>query len=184
MATGWIAGGSPFLPTDSSHDFSQPYTADGTYDLAMSLEAVDTLPPDAAAPFVRALTAAAPVVLFSASAPHQPGLNHINCQWPAYSAKLFGERGYLVIDTLRYIIWDDDRVDWWYRQNIMIYVARDLIGRWPKLEAMYREGEQPLRLVQPELMRIWRDWGMYEEQRYWDLRAQMEKRESGTSTAS
>jgi hypothetical protein len=182
----WVDRARLAIPADRfiMHDLSQPYTPDRRYDLAMSLEAAEHLPPEAAAPFVRALTEAAPVVLFSASAPDQPGTNHVNCQWPAYWAKLFAECGYVAIDTLRYIIWEDERVDWWYRQNIMIYVAGDLISRWPKLAAMYREGGQPLRLVHPELMRIWLDWGLYESRRYWDLRAQMEDQESGRAAES
>ncbi|MBA3341753.1 MAG: methyltransferase domain-containing protein [Gemmatimonadaceae bacterium] len=81
----WVDRGRLAIPGDRfiAHDLSQPYTPDGRYDLATSLEAADTLPAEAAAPFVHAITAAAPVVLFSASAPDQPGINHINCQWPS-----------------------------------------------------------------------------------------------------
>ncbi|MBA3341754.1 MAG: hypothetical protein H0T48_07950 [Gemmatimonadaceae bacterium] len=81
-----------------------------------------------------------------------------------------------MIDTLRLMIWEDERVDWWYRQNIMIYVARDLVDKWPKLTGMYREGARPPRLVQPDLMKVWLDWGLDQSKRYWDLRAQMEGR--------
>jgi methyltransferase family protein len=174
----WVDRAQLSIPADrfTAHDLSEPYLPDRRYDLAMSLEMADQLAPAAAAPFVQALTEAAPVVLFSASAPDQPGTNHINCQWPAYWAKLFAERGYDVIDTLRYIVWEDERVDWWYRQNIMLYVARDLVGNWPKLEAMHREGTQPLRLVHPELMKVWLDWGMDQSRQYWELRAQVERR--------
>lgn len=182
----WVDRERLAIPRDEfiAHDLSQPFTPDRRYDLAMSLEAADTLPPEAAAPFVHALTAAAPVVLFSAAAPDQPGVNHINCQWPAYWAELFAERGFVAIDTLRGIIWEDARVDWWYRQNIAIYVARDQISRWPEIAAMYREGAQPLSLVHPELMRVWLDWGLDQSKRYWDLRAQIETRKQETPASA
>jgi hypothetical protein len=174
----WVDRAALAIPADrfTAHDLSQPFVPDRRYDLAMSLEMADQLAPEAAGRFVQALTVAAPVVLFSAAAPHQPGTNHINCQWPAYWAELFAERGYDVIDTLRYIVWEDERVDWWYRQNIMIYVERDLVRKWPKLEQMYRERADPLRLVHPELFKVYLDWGLDQSRQYWDLRAQMEAR--------
>jgi SAM-dependent methyltransferase len=168
----WVDKARLAIPADRFivHDLSSSYTLDGSYDLAMSLEAAEHLPSDAAARLVNALTKAAPVVLFSAAAPNQAGRNHINCQWPAYWAELFAQHDFVVIDSLRYLIWETERVDWWYRQNIMIYVARDLVARWPKLESMHREGDQPLRLVHPGLLKSWIDWGMEQSSRYWDLR--------------
>ncbi len=176
----WIDRSQLSIPVDrfTAHDLSQPYFAGETYDLAMSLEAADTIPAEAAAPFVRALTAAAPVVLFSAAAPDQPGTHHINSQWPAYWAELFAKRGYVVVDTLRELFWEDSRIGWWYRQNMMIYVDRDFLGRWPRLEAMYREGAQPSRLIHPELFAVWKDWGIEQSRRYWELRSQTDNRKS------
>lgn len=173
----WVARDQLAIPADrfTTHDLSQPYNPDKRYDLAMSVEAAEHLPPESAASFVNSLTQAAPVVLFSASTPNQPGADHVNCQWPDYWAGLFADRGYLVIDTLRYMIWEDTRVDWWYRQNIMIYVDRDSLNTWPKLEAIYAEGARPLRLVHPELMQTWLDWGMDQSRQYWDLRASLDE---------
>src|SRR6185295_6931420 len=64
------------------HDLSQPIVLDRQFDLAMSVEAAEHLMPECARGFVASLTRAAPVVLFSASIPHQPGEDHLNCQWP------------------------------------------------------------------------------------------------------
>jgi SAM-dependent methyltransferase len=172
----WVARDQLAIPEDrfTTHDLSQPYKPDGQYDLAMSVEAAEHLPPEAARSFVESLTQASSVVLFSASTPNQPGADHRNCQWPEYWADLFAERDFVVIDTLRYMIWEDLRVDWWYRQNIMIYVARDALKNWPKLQANYAEGSRPLRLVHPELMQTWLDWGMDQSRLYWELRASID----------
>jgi cyclopropane fatty-acyl-phospholipid synthase-like methyltransferase len=172
----WVDRSQLAIPPDRfvTQDLSQLYVPERRYDLAMSVEAAEHLPPEAAAQFVRALTDASPLILFSASTPDQPGTDHLNCQWPTYWAELFAERGYDVIDTLRYMIWEDSRVDWWYRQNIMMYVARDQIRTWPRLASMYREGARPLRLVHPELMQTWLDWGMEQSRQYWQLRAKVD----------
>jgi SAM-dependent methyltransferase len=140
------------------HDFSHPYQPDGTYDLAMSLEAAEHLPEKAGTALVHALTSSAPVVLFSAAVPGQAGKNHVNCQWPAYWSRLFAGQNFLVIDALRSMIWEDSRVDWWYRQNIMLYVARDHIDKWPALAALHSEGREPPRLVHPEFLKAVLDW--------------------------
>jgi SAM-dependent methyltransferase len=140
------------------HDFSRPYEAGETYDLAMSLEAAEHLSEKAGASLVEALTSSAPAVLFSAAVPGQAGKNHVNCQWPAYWSRLFAMRGYAVIDVLRTMIWEDSRVDWWYRQNIMLYVERDQIHKWPRLSALHREGYEPQRLVHPEFLQAVLDW--------------------------
>ncbi|HUQ47543.1 MAG TPA: hypothetical protein VM053_04780 [Gemmatimonadaceae bacterium] len=136
----------------------------------MSLEAAEHLPAESAPEFVRALTEAAPVVLFSAAVPNQPGTNHLNCQWPEYWNPLFERSGYTVIDELRRIVWDDKRVGWWYRQNIMIYVRRDRLASWPILESLHREGEIPRSLVHPELMAVWIEWGLEQSRNYWQLK--------------
>ena len=158
----------------TAHDLSSPIQLDRQFDLAMSVEAAEHLMPESASGFVESLTRAAPVVLFSASIPNQPGEDHVNCQWPSYWADLFLARDYVVIDSLRYMIWADSRVDWWYRQNIMMYVARSRLTDYPALATLYRKDAQPLSLVHPELMQTWHDWGMQQSRLYWELQSRLE----------
>jgi hypothetical protein len=89
--------------------------------LAMSLEVAEHMPDSAARAFVRTLTCAADVVLFSAATPLQGGHNHVNERWPSYWIRLFAEHGYECHDVLRPIIWNDKRVEWWYRQNLLLF---------------------------------------------------------------
>ena len=158
----------------SAADLTVPYGADRSYELAMSVEVGEHLPPACAEPLVQSLTELAPVVLFSAAIPNQPGTHYVNGQWPIYWAEMFARRGFIVVDALRFHLWNDPRVDWWYRQNLMIYVRQQQLERRPALEVLRRAAPPgPLSLVHPEMFlqtyRDLREWGVAWEQEYWKL---------------
>jgi len=106
-----------------SHDLSHPLTLDRDFDLALCLEVAEHIPAEAAPTLVKSLVALARLVLFSAAIPGQYGVDHVNEQWPSYWANLFSTHGFRPIDLLRGAIWDDESVDWWYRQNMLLYVG-------------------------------------------------------------
>lgn len=108
-------------------NIGQPINLDRQFDLAMSLEVAEHLPSSCAATLVENLVKAAPVVLFSGAIPHQGGTNHINEQWPEYWAEHFAVHDYVPIDALREKLWDDDNVAYWYAQNLIFYVKRDVL---------------------------------------------------------
>ncbi len=112
-------------------DLSRPFRLAESFDLAVSLELAEHLPPESAKGFVESITRLAPVILFSAAVPLQGGLHHINEQWPEYWEDLFSRHGFTMLDPLRKLIWQDSRVEWWYRQNIFLYVRNDLIESDP-----------------------------------------------------
>lgn len=91
------------------------------FDMACSLEVAEHLPEKFSEQFVFLLVKAAPVVLFSAAIPGQGGTDHLNEQWPSYWASLFAHHGYVSVDCIRPNIFYDDRVDWWYRQNVLVF---------------------------------------------------------------
>ena len=37
------------------------------------------------------------------------------------------------VDIIRTMIWDNPAVEWWYRQNIIIYCEEKALGAYPKL---------------------------------------------------
>ena len=74
------------LENFQAHDLTKPFPLDEHFDLTICLEVAEHLPERCARDFVQSLTATAPVVLFSAAIPHQPGREHVNCQWPEYWA--------------------------------------------------------------------------------------------------
>jgi hypothetical protein len=89
----------------------------GKHDLAICLEIAEHLPSRSARSLIRALTSAAPAVLFSAAVPGQTGTRHVHERWPWYCEELFQERGFQRLDPVRRCLRDDQRVEWWYRQT-------------------------------------------------------------------
>lgn len=106
-------------------DLSAGCTVDERFDVAISLEVAEHLPAPAGDALVAALVRCAPVVVFSAAIPGQGGTEHVNEQWQSYWAERFAAHGYRPVDLLRPQVWGDDRVPWYYRQNVVVYVARD-----------------------------------------------------------
>ncbi|QEH34353.1 hypothetical protein OJF2_28900 [Aquisphaera giovannonii] len=137
-----------FLP----RDLTRPTGVTDRFDLAMSLEVAEHLPPEWAPHFVDELVGLSDAVLFSAAIPSQGGTNHINEQWQSYWRDLFVERGYRPVDCLRPRFWSDPNVTPWYRQNAFLYLKKSLLERRPDLQA---EAERlsviPFDCVHPEL---------------------------------
>jgi hypothetical protein len=134
----------------SSLDLQKPFGIGRQFDLAVSVEVAEHLPPQSAEGFVHSLVSLAPAVLFSAAIPFQGGENHVNEQWPEYWAAHFDAEGYAVIDCLRRKIWRNDRVEWWYAQNLLVFARRDYLDRCPVLKKEYEAAAgPPLALVHP-----------------------------------
>jgi hypothetical protein len=52
----------------------------------------------------------------------------VNEQWPAYWETIFVEQGFQRLDPLRFRLWHDERVEWWYRQNLFLYASDKAIA--------------------------------------------------------
>ena len=152
---GWVDPGLLVIPKE---DFKQ-VELDKTdvrlprkYDLAISLEVGEHLPPDRAERFVRSLTELSDCVLFSAAIPFQQGKGHVNEQWPSYWARLFSARGYAAHDFIRPMIWNDAQIPFWYRQNILVFAAPCTFQNVAPATALAADiDSRPLDLVHPEL---------------------------------
>jgi len=129
-------------------DLSQEIRGLPRHDLAMSVEVAEHLPDAAARTFVRNLTAAADVVMFSAATPFQGGHSHVNERWPGYWIRLFGEVGFRCHDVLRPLIWNDKRVEWWYRQNVLLFLKSGAQPVPPALDRLASFGGSDM--VHPE----------------------------------
>jgi hypothetical protein len=106
---------------------------DEKFDLAVCLEVGEHLPWTSAEQLVGFLCRLAPVILFSAAMPMQGGTQHVNEQWPDYWAALFARHEYGRVDAVRKFIWKNSDVEWWYRQNIFLFVREDSIESYPEL---------------------------------------------------
>ncbi len=139
-------------------DLTAPLTIQGRYDLALCLEVAEHLPQATAAPLVAALTRLAPAVLFSAAIPLQGGVNHVNEQWPEYWAAHFATHGYVPIDCFRRRIWRNEKVAWFYAQNLLLFADRAYAASHPELaRELAASCNPPLSLVHPTcfVMRVW-----------------------------
>lgn len=142
------------IPADNflAFDLNQPLQIDRKFDLVVSLEVAEHLPPEGAKIFVNSLVNLGPVILFSAAVPLQGGTNHLNEQWPDYWAKLFQEQGYAAIDSLRPKIWQNDKVKWYYAQNILVFADREYLATNRDLQKQAdRTNILQLALIHPEL---------------------------------
>jgi SAM-dependent methyltransferase len=120
---------SKFVATDLRH----PFGLSRHFDLAMCLELAEHLPASSATDLVKSLVQLAPVILFSAAIPHQGGTDHQNEQWPDYWTVLFARHGYVPVDALRREFWEDDRVAWWYAQNMLFFVDQTKLANYSAL---------------------------------------------------
>ena len=118
-------------------DLKKPFNLNRKFDLAMSLEVAEHLPESCSDSFIQSLTQLSDVILFSAAIIGQEGTYHINEQMPEYWAKKFKKYNYVPIDYLRPKIWTNEKIDWWYRQNILIYLKQDRVGEYPMLKRAY-----------------------------------------------
>jgi hypothetical protein len=105
-----------FLPQDLQKEWS----ADRKFHLVLSLEVAEHLPEEIADLFVSVLVSHGDTILFSAAIPGQGGQNHLNEQWPSYWQEKFRKHGFFCHDIIRPWIWGNDKIDWWYRQNIIL----------------------------------------------------------------
>ena len=105
-------------------DLNQPFSLNNKVDLVMTLEVAEHLEPSSATQFVKCLTDAADVILFSAAYTHQGGTNHINERPHSYWANLFIKNGYVPFDLFRPVFWGNEDVGFWYRQNTFLYLKK------------------------------------------------------------
>lgn len=135
-----------------SKDLEQPLNIGKKADLAVCLEVAEHLNSTKSEQLISSLVEVAPVILFSAAIPFQGGAHHVNEQWPDYWAKIFKEKGYIPVDCLRRKIWDDNRVSFFYAQNILIYVDKKKINEYQKLKKEVEAGyNEALSLVHPHM---------------------------------
>jgi hypothetical protein len=94
---------------------------DRPFDVALCLECAEHLDAEIAPQLVETLCRVAPHVVFSAAVPGQTGMGHKNEQYPDYWQSLFFRHGFQMYDYFRPLVWNDKRVEFWYRQNMYLF---------------------------------------------------------------
>ena len=103
-------------------NIGEPVELQKKYDLAISLEAAEHIDEDFSENIVKNLVFASDVILFSAALPGQGGTHHVNEQPPNFWAEKFNKHKFAQYDFLRSLIWEENKVAWWYKQNIFLYI--------------------------------------------------------------
>jgi hypothetical protein len=146
------------LIIDRSLYESQPidsaFAIDGQFDLALCLEVAEHVDSKYCMDLVKQLTQASKMILFGAAIPHQGGFGHINEQWQSWWAEKFLNASFVAFDIVRPAVWKDDRVHYWYKQNAILYVHKDIAGELDIHQAGFSQnwsnGELVADLVHPE----------------------------------
>lgn len=108
-----------FLETDLNRALPSDL---GQFDLALCIEVAEHLNPTSGDKVIDFLTAHADAVLFSAAVPGQRGTGHTNEQLQSYWYEKFSSRGFTCFDAVRENVWEEDKVNVIYKQNMLLYV--------------------------------------------------------------
>jgi SAM-dependent methyltransferase len=128
-------------------DLTKPFDLNRKFDLAICLEVAEHLPEASAEGFIKSITNHSDVIMFSAALPGQGGQNHINEQWPSYWQEHFDNCGFEMIDFFRFKIWNNPKIEYWYKQNLFLVVRK---GH----KIAKNEAEIAYSLVHPELLEL------------------------------
>lgn len=105
------------------HDLTKPLHLRKNFDFAISVEVAEHINSKYSDVFVETLCNHSDVILFSAAIPMQGGTGHINEQPCSYWAKKFSQHGYYAIDCLRPALWNNENIEIWYINNVILYVS-------------------------------------------------------------
>ena len=129
-------------------DLRTPIDLGRSFDLLISVEVAEHLPAEDRDAYLQTISAHGDALVFSAAIPGQGGYRHVNEQWPTYWAAALREVGYECFDPWRLQIWDHASVEWWYRQNLLLFL------RGEAMASALDQGMSPttpLHLVHPAL---------------------------------
>jgi hypothetical protein len=154
-----IEGGQPdddelLVPRESIawRDLRQPVDLGRRFDLMISLEVAEHLPAEDKATYLDTIERHGDALLFSAAVPGQGGFHHVNEQWPSYWADALDERGFVCFDPYRLALWNNNDVEWWYRQNLLLFLRGAQVRRATEAGL---EATRPLHLVHPEMLALY-----------------------------
>lgn len=143
-----------------AQDLREEWSLNRQFDLVISLEVAEHLDQKYAEQFIKTLVSHGDVVVFSAAIPGQGGQNHLNEQWLSYWKRIFEKHDFFVSDPIRPKIWDDKRINFWYKQNVVIFCRRG-----SKLSTLLEKHTfSCLDLIHPDLFLFYRKQAQRAEQ--------------------
>jgi hypothetical protein len=120
-------------------DLESEWEVDGNFDLGICLEVVEHVSTISGEKLIQKLSTICSIIVFSAAIPGQGGNGHVNEQWPTYWQERFFQNGMEAIDCIRPFIWNEQDIPLWYRQNIVIFVKKEIAQDYYKNLYKYQE---------------------------------------------
>ncbi|MBN2424632.1 MAG: class I SAM-dependent methyltransferase [Calditrichaceae bacterium] len=114
------------------------------FDLLLSLEVAEHLNPKNSEDFIKYLIEISPLILFSAAIPYQGGTNHINEKWQSFWVSLFEKNGYIAFDIIRDKIWTNKKVEYWYAQNMFLFIDQNKLKDFKDLQKKFKSNENKI----------------------------------------
>lgn len=130
-------------------DLTRFISLEKKFDLAVCLEVAEHLDEIFADNLVKTLSQASNVILFSAGIPFQGGQYHINEQWPDYWQKKFLKVGFIAFDIIRKKFWEDEDIDFWYKQNTILLINKDSVDNYDFIQS--EPNHEVISFVHPQL---------------------------------
>ncbi len=117
-----------------AYNLSEKITLNQKFDMALCLEVAEHLPENKADILINSLVNLSDVIVFSAAIPKQGGQGHINEQWHTYWQEKFEKYNFQFYDVLRPAFWQNEKVDWWYKQNMFLVIKENIADENLKLK--------------------------------------------------
>jgi SAM-dependent methyltransferase len=116
-------------------DLRLPFSLNRKFDLLLCLEVAEHLPESSSDVFVHSLCQHSDIIIFSAAIPGQGGQFHLNEQWPQYWIDKFYKNDFVCEDSIRPLFWDNENIECWYRQNMLLFKKKSAINDKQKVMA-------------------------------------------------
>jgi SAM-dependent methyltransferase len=110
------------------YDLDYPFDLKKKFDVVLSLEVAEHIKPENAYSFISSLCLHSDIIIFSAAIPGQEGTLHYNEQLNEYWVDMFNKSGFTGFDGIRHLIWNDKRISWWYRQNLLFFIRNNKVN--------------------------------------------------------
>jgi 2-polyprenyl-3-methyl-5-hydroxy-6-metoxy-1,4-benzoquinol methylase len=102
-------------------DIQNSFDLSRRFDLIISLEVIEHLNPNCEDQFLDNLVKHGDHILFSGAIVNQGGQNHLNERSVNYWNEKFKKLGFQCYDIVRNNFWDNQDVEFWYKQNMFLY---------------------------------------------------------------
>ncbi len=95
------------------------------FDLCISVETLEHLENKYSENFISSLCSLSNNIIFSCAYIGQGGVNHLNENLHSNWAFIFKKYDFYPFDIFRPIVWNNDKISYWYRQNTFLYLKKN-----------------------------------------------------------